>query len=126
MGQHTQEEMHMPGSPIVHFEFHGRDRGKLEKFYSTLFGWNVEAQDNMEYGLIRETGSGGIGGGIGKRDEGPMVVIYMQVPDPMATIKQAEGMGGKMLMPPMEVPGGPTIAMFADPEGNPVGLVKGE
>jgi predicted enzyme related to lactoylglutathione lyase len=116
----------MAGRPIVHFEFHGRDRQKLQDFYGKLFDWQVEPQDQMEYGLIRETGTGGIGGGIGKRDEGPMVVIYMQVPDPAATIKQAEAMGGTLLMPPMEVPGGPTIAMFADPEGNPVGLVKGE
>ena len=25
---------------------------------------------------------------------------------------------------PMDVPGGPTIAMFADPEGNVIGLLK--
>jgi predicted enzyme related to lactoylglutathione lyase len=116
----------MPGSPIVHFEFHGRDREKLQNFYTSLFGWQVEAPPGMEYGLIRETGAGGIGGGIAGRPEGPMVVIYMQVPDIEATIKQAEAMGGKLLMPASEVPGGPTIAMFADPEGNPVGLVKGE
>ena len=53
-------------------------------------------------------------------------MIYMQVADPIATIKQAESMGGKMLMPPTEIPNGPTIAMFSDPEGNTVGLVKGE
>jgi predicted enzyme related to lactoylglutathione lyase len=27
-------------------------------------------------------------------------------------------------MPPMEVPGGPTIAQFQDPDGNIVGLTK--
>jgi predicted enzyme related to lactoylglutathione lyase len=28
-------------------------------------------------------------------------------------------------MDPMDVPGGPSIAMFTDPQGNVVGLVKG-
>jgi predicted enzyme related to lactoylglutathione lyase len=28
-------------------------------------------------------------------------------------------------MPPMDVPGGPSIAQFKDPEGNLIGLVKG-
>ena len=116
----------MAGRPIVHFEIHGPDRKKLEDFYSKLFGWEIDSRDDMDYGLIRETGAGGIGGGIATRSEGATVVIYMQVADPIATIKQAESMGGKMLMPPTEIPNGPTIAMFSDPEGNTVGLVKGE
>lgn len=28
-------------------------------------------------------------------------------------------------MPPMDVPDGPSIAVFADPEGNQIGLVSG-
>jgi predicted enzyme related to lactoylglutathione lyase len=27
--------------------------------------------------------------------------------------------------PPMDVPGGPTIAFFSDPAGNVIGLMKG-
>jgi len=27
-------------------------------------------------------------------------------------------------MPPMDVPGGPSIAMFTDPDGNLIGLMK--
>lgn len=117
----------MAGRSVVHFEFYGRDRKKLQEFYSNLFDWEIESIDEMQYSVIREAGSNGIGGGIADgRDEGPRVVVYMQVPDLMATIQQAESMGGKMLMPPMEIPNGPTIAMFADPDGNPVGLVKGD
>jgi predicted enzyme related to lactoylglutathione lyase len=26
---------------------------------------------------------------------------------------------------PMDIPGGPSVAMFADPQGNVIGLVKG-
>jgi len=55
-----------------------------------------------------------------------MVTIYFQVPDLEATLREAESMGGTKLMDPESVPGGPTIAMFADPEGNPIGLVRGD
>lgn len=43
---------------------------------------------------------------------------------PAPTLKEIEARGGKTLMEPMEVPGGPTIAMFSDPAGNVVGLTK--
>jgi predicted enzyme related to lactoylglutathione lyase len=33
-------------------------------------------------------------------------------------------MGGATVMPPMDVPDGPTIAQLSDPEGNVIGLVK--
>jgi predicted enzyme related to lactoylglutathione lyase len=116
----------MAGRPIVHFEFQGPDRKALQEFYGKLFGWEIDSLDEMDYGLIRETGANGMGGGIATRTEGPIVVIYMQVPDPMVTIKQAESIGGKMLMPPTDIPNGPTIALISDPQGNTVGLVKGE
>ena len=34
-------------------------------------------------------------------------------------------MGGKVLMPPTEIPNVVTLAMFADPDGNAIGLIKG-
>jgi len=40
------------------------------------------------------------------------------------TLRKAEEMGGRAVLQPFDVPGGPTIAQMADPEGNLVGLVK--
>ena len=34
--------------------------------------------------------------------------------------------GGKTILPPSEVPGGPKLAMFADPAGNITGLFQGK
>lgn len=48
----------------------------------------------------------------------------MQVDDLKAYLGKVESMGGKTVMPPMDIPGGPTLALFADPEGNVVGMVK--
>jgi predicted enzyme related to lactoylglutathione lyase len=33
-------------------------------------------------------------------------------------------MGGKVIMPPTEIPGSVTMAQFQDPEGNLIGLIK--
>lgn len=112
--------------PVVHFEIHGRDGERLKRFYSELFGWKIDSNNPMNYGMV-EHGIGGppdgIGGGITQSD-GPRVVIYVQVVDLNETLRKAESLGGKTVAPPMDVPGGPTIAQFADPEGNLMGLIK--
>jgi predicted enzyme related to lactoylglutathione lyase len=49
---------------------------------------------------------------------------FVQVPDLQATLDQAVAKGATVLMPPTEIPGTVTLAMFADPEGNMMGLTK--
>ena len=111
--------------PVVHFEVIGKDGKKLQEFYGKLFDWNVDASNPMAYGMVAGS-DGGIGGGIaGAQDGGsPMVTFYVNVPDIAAALKKAESLGGKTVMPPMAVPGGPEIAQFSDPEGNVIGLTK--
>jgi len=111
-------------NPVVHFEVAGRDGAALQRFYSQLFGWAIDANNPMRYGMVAAPeGEGGIGGGI-TAGEKPMVTFYVNVPDLQAALDRATSLGGKVLMPPMEVPGGPAIAQFADPEGNVIGLAK--
>jgi len=108
--------------PVVHFEVHAKDGKKSQEFYSKLFGWTVDSNNPMNYGLVEAT-DGGIGGGITQSDE-PMVTFYVNVPDVGAALKTAESLGAKTVMPPTAVPGGPEIAQFADPDGNVIGLSK--
>lgn len=115
------------GQPIVHFEIMGKDAVKLQKFYAELFGWKVgDAMPDMGfYGLV-DGESSGLAGGIGQEEDGSTrVTVYVQVPDLQATLDQAVAKGGKVVMPPMEIPGIVTLAQFADPDGNVIGLLKG-
>jgi predicted enzyme related to lactoylglutathione lyase len=48
----------------------------------------------------------------------------VEVGDLEATLGKIEGFGGSSLVGPMDVPDGPRIAMFADPEGHLVGLIE--
>lgn len=117
----------MTARPIVHFEVHGKDPSKLHEFYQTLFEWKLDHNPAMNYAMI-EPGIGGpeagVGGGITTSPGAPFVTIYVQVLDLDETLKKAAEMGGSTVMPPMDVPDGPTIAQMADPEGNVIGLVK--
>ncbi|MBA2566778.1 MAG: VOC family protein [Thermoleophilaceae bacterium] len=121
------------GQPVVHFEVIGRDGEKLRGYYSELFGWEIDASNPMNYGIVQRDGNttaegAGIGGGVGVGPEGyeGHVTFYIEVPDVEAALAKAESLGGKRLMGPDEVPGGPVLGHFADPEGHLIGVVKAE
>ena len=114
-------------APVVHFEIMGGKGNELEKFYGELFGWKINSDNPMKYGII-DTGAGpqGINGGVGPAHDGnTRVSIYVQVDSLQAALDRAERLGGKTVLAPTEVPGGPRLAMFADPAGNITGLLLG-
>ncbi len=109
---------------VVHFEIIGQDGKKLQDFYSKLFDWRIDANNPMSYGMVNPDDAG-LGGGISAGQGGDShVTVYVEVDDLQAYLKKVEGLGGKTIMPPMDVPGGPQIAMFADPEGHVIGMTK--
>lgn len=115
------------GQPVAYFEVVSEDAARAQKFYGELFEWNVAADPSMEgYGLV-DTGAGedaipgGIGPSMAPGDAG--VKIYVRVDDLEGSLARATDLGGTPLVPPMDLPGGyGRIAVFADPDGNPVGL----
>ena len=108
---------------VIHFEIQGRDGKKSQEYYSKLFDWKIDANNPMEYGIVAAE-SPGIAGGICKAMGPPMVTFYVSADDLEAALKKAERLGGKTVMRPQQVPNGPEIALFSDPDGNVVGLVK--
>lgn len=109
---------------VTHFEILGKDGKKLQKFYASLFDWKVDADNPMNYGMVSAE-PGGIGGGIAQaQDKKPRVTFYVEVANLEESLKKAKKLGGKTMMEPSEVPGGPRIAIFKDPEGNAIGLVQ--
>jgi uncharacterized protein len=120
------------GRAVVHFEVIGTDADKLMGFYSDLFDWQIDADNPMNYGMVsREANLDqgiGIGGGIGQMQEGGegYVTFYVSVDDVGGALDKAESLGGTRVMEPMEVPGGPEIAQFRDPDGHLIGLVKSQ
>jgi hypothetical protein len=113
------------GHAVVHFEILAPDGAALQKYYADLFGWEIDADNPMHYGLVQPT-SPGIGGGVGPSEDGTtLVTFYVDTDDLRASLDKAEALGGKTVQEPTDIPGGPSVAMFADPQGNVIGLVKG-
>jgi predicted enzyme related to lactoylglutathione lyase len=111
-------------NPVAWFEVTGPDGAVLQGFYSDLFDWKIDASNPMSYGMV-EAAEGGIGGGVaGGPDSPAQVAFYVAVPDLQVALDKATQLGGKVITPPMDVPGGPAIAFFSDPAGNRIGLMK--
>ncbi len=115
------------GNPVVHFEVVGREAQALQSFYKDAFDWQIQPAV-PSYAMALPGSEGGINGGIGATPDGSAghVTFYVAVPDLEATLSKIESLGGSTVMGPEDVPEGPTIAMFADPEGHLVGLIKAE
>jgi uncharacterized protein len=116
------------GARVIHFEIMGGEGTRLETFFRELFGWKINSNNPMKYGIVEtEGGPGDINGGVGPTNDGSKrVSIYAQVEDLQATLDRAEHLGAKTILPPTEVPGGPRLAMFADPAGKITGLLMGQ
>jgi len=114
---------------VVHFEISAKDQATITDFYRQLFGWQVTADNPMNYGLANtKDGELGIDGGIYQQQDAqdaPGIRIYAQVDDAAAYLAKAQELGGTLVQPAMEIPGmGIMVGMFQDPEGNPFGVVQ--
>ena len=119
------------GQPVVHFEVIGKDGAKLQRYYADLFGWEIDAENEMNYGMVdgkkNPAPDGmGIGGGIAGGPEGyeGHVTFYVAVPDIEEALQKAESLGGTRVFGPDTIMGRIELGQFKDPEGHVIGVVK--
>jgi predicted enzyme related to lactoylglutathione lyase len=116
------------GNPVVHFEIRTSDPSAGQAFYRDLFGWAfIEAPpehvDGYTY-IDSQSDRATIHGGLSPPQGGqPMVTVYAEVEDIEASLAKAIELGATIVSEPYEVPG-VTIALFADPQGNVVGVAQ--
>jgi hypothetical protein len=105
------------------------DPSAARTFYSKLFGWGTRdmamTSGNYTTCQVGETSVAGLTA-IPDAAKGmpPMWGIYVTVADVDATLKQVEQLGGKVCMPPMEVPGVGRMAVIQDPQGASLSVIK--
>jgi len=119
---------------IIHFEIPADDMEKLRNFYSKLFGWKiVKTPGPVDFWMIEtvpvdEKGMPirpGVNGGMMKRQHpGHKPINYISVESVDKYVKKIEALGGKVLVPKMEVPGVGCWALALDPEGNQFAIME--
>jgi len=120
---------------VIHFEIHAEDPDRAERFYTTVFGWEVQRYGGpVDYRLLTTgpAGQAGIDGAILQRQsggpaEGQPVNAYVCTIS-VESLEDAEraipGAGGEQVVERMEVPGVGHLAYFKDTEGNIFGALE--
>jgi predicted enzyme related to lactoylglutathione lyase len=117
---------------IVHFEIPSDDISRAQNFYSSIFGWQLDEMEGMDYTIVRTVDvdeqqmpkePGAINGGMMKRSPAtPSPVITINVDSINDSLKKVEVGGGSVVQPRQEIPGMGAFAYFKDTEGNVMGL----
>lgn len=113
------------GQPVTHFEIVGKDGEALMRFYADLFGWTINDDNPMSYGMVSAE-ENGIAGGITGGPDGydGHVTFYIEVPDVEAALAKAESLGGTRIMGPDQIMDMVVLGQFTDPEGHLIGVVR--
>jgi predicted enzyme related to lactoylglutathione lyase len=119
------------GQPVVHFEVIGKDGDKLRSYYSELFGWEIDSNNPMHYGMVARRGirrrTGRASAAVspaGLTGYEGHVTFYVAVPDIEEALAKAESLGGTRVMGPETIMDMIELGQFKDPEGHLIGLVK--
>ncbi|OVE79443.1 hypothetical protein BVY00_00430 [bacterium G20] len=135
-------------SPVVHFEMGYKDKGRMVKFYKTVFGWETESTGpemgnyvvahttkTDKNGMVQTKGA--INGGFYAKTDNPAShapSVVISVDDIHKAIEEVKRAGGKILggmnekgehtMEPQMIPGVGLWISIQDTEGNRVSLLQ--
>ena len=112
----------MAAPAIVHIEFKSSDFSRTAAFYAKLFDWRTELNASSSYMKLDSTD--GPSGGWVRADlvQAPGPIAYLLVDDLPAKLDAVERAGGRVLVRSLPFAGGGEIGLFADPDGNVLGL----
>ncbi|HUM45696.1 MAG TPA: VOC family protein [Chitinophagales bacterium] len=127
----------MKSNPVVHFEMPYENSERLSKFYSEVFGWQMQqmGSDMSDYVLAGTTETdenqmiktpGNINGGFFPKSQAPQAgtSVVIAVDDIKDAMKKITDAGGKIDGEPMEIPGIGQWVVFNDTEGNRVSILQ--
>jgi uncharacterized protein len=112
---------------IVHFEIGVDDVERGANFYSQVFGWKIERDEESDYWNITtgEEEEPGISGGLVSRfDEWNSTVNTINVPSVDICARKITEAGGRVVAPKIAIPGSGYVQYCEDPEGNAFGIME--
>lgn len=128
-GNHIGAKLvNVPGT-LVWNELLTHDQAKAEQYYAGLFGWEVQKSTDPEYTMFANNGRAGAGLMQILPEWGEMPPhwsVYFAVADCDASAAKAEELGGKIINPPMDIPGTGRFALLQDPQGGMFNIIQME
>lgn len=115
----------MAHGDITHIDIPVSDLGEGTAFYSSLFGWKIQAYPGFEDYPMWQAPNGISGGGLAPRSEGfTQPRSYVEVDSIEATLAAAVELGAQVSKPRTPIDETSWWAVLTDPDGNEVGLYE--
>lgn len=116
----------MAHGDITHIDIPVADLGAASAFYGDLFGWQIAEAPGFEGYPMWQAPNGVSGGGLAPRSDGfTQPRSYVEVDSIEDTLEKVRAGGGTVLMEKSPISETSWWAIFADPDGNHVGLYEG-
>jgi len=110
------------------YELVSKDKAEAGAFYAALFSWKLESfLGAMDYTIFKneETSVGGLMQSTKEMGDVPSHwTIYFSVEDCDATVAKSLRLGGKVVVPAMDIPTVGRFALLADPGGAMFAVIK--
>jgi uncharacterized protein len=115
------------------YELMSADPERAKKFYGEVIGWSTSPLESSPgpytMWMNGDTPIGGLVGPRGKQKgwpsgETPHWVSYMATDDVDRAARKTEALGGKVLVPPTDIPDFGRVAVLKDPEGAVFGVFQ--
>ena len=109
-------------------ELHTTDPAAAARFYGELFGWGIKEMGPEMGGYrvvsVGESGIGGIAGmPPGAAPMPPHWASYVTVANVEQVLARCSELGGKTLVPPMDIPTVGRMAVLQDPQGAVISVI---
>lgn len=125
----------MKQSPVVHFEMPYKDGARASKFYSEVFGWemnqlgaemnNYILAETTETENMQSTKAGQINGGLFPAEQGGKnTLVTISVQDINKAIEEVKKSGGEVAQEVQTIPNVGLYVTIIDTEGNRVSLLQ--
>ncbi len=104
------------------------DVGAAKTFYGQLFGWHFEdaPMEEMTYTIVKANGEEVAGIMTIPSEAGPMPAawgVYVTVDDVDAAAEKAVALGGKIFVPPQDIPEVGRFCVIGDPQGAFISMI---
>jgi predicted enzyme related to lactoylglutathione lyase len=112
--------------PVTKFQILSAQPDVTAAFYAGLFGWRIDTNNPLGYREIHTGSDVGIHGGIwpAPPQADTFVQLFIQSDDVGITVKKAQELGARVVVPAAALPDGDCMAVLTDPMGLPFAIWK--
>jgi len=107
------------GRAVSQWQILSEEPEKSAAFFTELFDWKIDDDNQLGYRRVQTGAEGGIDGGIWPSPPGTksFVQLFVDVEDVSAAVERAEALGASVIVPPQSLPDGDEMAVLLDPMG---------